>query len=388
MDHSNNRWLTYGTSIFSKMSLLSAEVGAVNLSQGFPDVDGPDDIKEAACRAIWDGRNQYAPSAGLLPLREKVAEYRRLRSQTAYCPTDETTIFSGATEALWAAFLGVCGRGDEVVVLTPFYDSYRPAIEAAGAQIREVELEPPDFAIVEKQLRAAICEKSKVLVLNHPHNPTGRVFSQDELQTVASIVEEFDLTVITDEVYEELCFDGTAYHYFANLDGMKARTIAISSTSKTFSFTGWKIGFAFAPKVLTDIIRSVHQSTVFCSATPLQHAMVVAFDQPASYYDALRQSYREARDQLAMALEGCGQTPYRPAGTYFILADYSAVSGDPDYEFAVQQTRRARVSCIPVSSFYLDRQAASRRQLLRYAFCKKPETIEEARLRLLAASRL
>lgn len=377
-----SRFLSYGTSIFTTMSLLAQQWDAVNLAQGFPDFDAPEEIKEAAIKAIRDGNNQYAPSPGLPALRQKLVDYRLLRSNLSYCPKDETTIFSGGTEALFCALIGLSPAGSEVISFAPFYDSYLPAIEAAGASMKQIVLEAPDFRITKEALDAAITKKTKIILFNNPHNPTGRVFDLKEQEIIAEAALKHDLLVITDEVYEEIYFDEARYHYFATLAGMKERTVAISSTSKTFSATGWKVGFAFAPKALTQVLRAVHQFTVFCSATPLQHAMVHAFSLPQSYYHQLRSNYLAARNTLMDILERSGQKVYKPQGSYFILADYKNVSSahKSDFDFAAWQTEHGKIASIPISSFYLDaKERCERQTLVRYAFCKTPATLERAR---------
>lgn len=378
MQTHKNRWLSYKTSIFTRMSQLSLDHQAINLSQGFPNFDGPQSIKEAACKAIKDGLNQYAPSPGVLELREKIAEYRYSKSRISYNPQDEVTVFSGATEALWAALLGLCEHGDEVISFAPFYDSYRPAIEAAGAKLKQVCLKAPNFSFDPDELKKQITSQTKMIILNHPHNPTGRVFTHRELEIIADLALTYDLLVIADEVYEELVYAPHIYHYFSTLPGMRERTIAISSTAKTFSFTGWKIGFAFASPSISAILRSVHQFTVFCSATPLQYGMIEAFKLGSNYFEAFKEEYLLRRAHLEKILLKCGQKPSIPQGTYFMLADYSKCSDKNDVDFAIWQTTHAKVSCIPISEFYLEPDKFTQQKIVRYAFCKDVETLQKA----------
>ncbi len=378
-----SRWQAFSSSIFSKMSQMAATHQAVNLAQGFPDFDGPDVIKEAAIQAIRGSFNQYAPSTGLGELRRQLAKRQAEQYGLNYDFASEVTVFSGATEAIFCCIMGLCGPGDEVLTFEPFFDCYPAATAMAGAVLKTVPLRAPDWTFSMEALRAAITEKTRILLLNSPHNPSGKVFHRDELLSLAQIAQEKNLIVITDEVYEELFFTPARHLPIARLDGMRERTITISSTAKTFSLTGWKVGFTFADKKLTELIRIPHQYTVFCSATPLQAGMIAAFQLGQDYYLDFRESYTRRRDTLLAILRKHGFICKAPEGTYFITADYRQILDIPDMDFAAWLTEKVGVACLPVSSFYLDAQDARENlRLVRFAFCKEVETLEEAGRRL------
>ncbi len=378
-----SRWQAFSSSIFSKMSQMAATHQAVNLAQGFPDFDGPDVIKEAAIQAIRGSFNQYAPSTGLGELRRQLAKRQAEQYGLNYDFASEVTVFSGATEAIFCCIMGLCGPGDEVLTFEPFFDCYPAATAMAGAVLKTVPLRAPDWTFSMEALRAAITEKTRILLLNSPHNPSGKVFHRDELLSLAQIAQEKNLIVITDEVYEELFFTPARHLPIARLDGMRERTLTISSTAKTFSLTGWKVGFTFADKKLTELIRIPHQYTVFCSATPLQAGMIAAFQLGQDYYLDFRESYTRRRDTLLAILRKHGFTCKAPEGTYFITADYRQILDIPDMDFAAWLTEKVGVACLPVSSFYLDAQDARENlRLVRFAFCKEVETLEEAGRRL------
>jgi N-succinyldiaminopimelate aminotransferase len=361
-----------GTTIFTEMSALAARTGAINLGQGFPDTDGPAAVVEAAVAALRAGENQYAPLPGVAPLREAVLEHQR--SYYGLEPEDLLITF-GATEAIAAALLGLCDPGDEVVVLEPYYDSYAACIGFAGAHRRPVTLRPPDFAIDAEALQAAITPRARLLLLNSPHNPTGRVLSRAELELIAAACVEHDLICVSDEVYEHLVFDGEHIPP-ATLPGMAQRTLTISSVGKTFSFTGWKIGWCSGPAELVAATRAVKQYLTFAGGTPLQHAAAAALGLPRREIDALRDDLRERRDQLCAGLEAAGLRPLVPAGTYFVTADVSTDA----LEFCATLPERCGVVAIPMPAFYDDKDAA--RTSVRFAFCKRAEVIAEAARRL------
>ncbi len=378
-----SRWQAFSSSIFSKMSQMAATHQAVNLAQGFPDFDGPDVIKEAAIQAIRESFNQYAPSTGLGELRRQLAKRQAEQYGLSYDFASEVTVFSGATEAIFCCIMGLCGPGDEVLTFEPFFDCYPAATAMAGAVLKTVPLRAPDWSFSVDALRAAITEKTRILLLNSPHNPSGKVFHRDELLSLARIAQEKNLIVITDEVYEELFFTPARHLPIARLDGMRDRTITISSTAKTFSLTGWKVGFTFADKKLTELIRIPHQYTVFCSATPLQAGMIAAFQLGQDYYLDFRESYTKRRDTLIAILRKHGFVCKAPEGTYFITADYRQVLDIPDMDFAAWLTEKVGVACLPISSFYCDaKDARENLRLVRFAFCKEVETLEEAGRRL------
>lgn len=374
-----NRWQQFGTSIFTVMTQAAIKADAVNLAQGFPDFDGPDVIKDAAIQAIKEGKNQYAPATGIPLLRQRLAERQKKRTGLAWHPDTEITVTSGATEALFSTIVGLLNPGDELLTFEPYFDSYPAAVFAAGATLKAVPLKAPDWRFDAEQLERAITPRTKILLLNTPHNPSGKVFTRDEMQQIAALVTKHDLIVVTDEVYEELVFAPGKHESFAALPGMRERTVTISSTSKTFSMTGWKVGYAFATPALTDVIRAVHQFTVFCSATPLQFGMAAALELSESYYNEFRREYLERRDYLCATLKKYGFTCTAPLGSYFVMADYSAVSQLPDTAFALWLTEQVKVACIPSSVFYSDpERVRAEQRYVRFGFCKNMNTLKAA----------
>jgi N-succinyldiaminopimelate aminotransferase len=361
-----------GTTIFTEMTALAARTGAINLGQGFPDTDGPAAVVEAAVAALRAGENQYAPLAGVPVLREAVFEHQRA---WYHLDPDEVLVTFGATEAIAAALLALCDPGDEVVVLEPYYDSYAASIAFAGATRRPVTLRPPDFTFGQDELRAAVGPRARVLLVNSPHNPTGRVLTRAELEVLAAACVEHDLICVSDEVYEHLVFDGE-HIPAATLPGMAERTLTISSIGKSFSFTGWKIGWCSGPARLVEATRMVKQYLTFAGGTPLQHAAAAALRLPRAVVEGLRDDLRVRRDQLCAGLEAAGLRPFVPAGTYFVNADV----GTDAMEFCAALPERCGVVAIPTSVFYDDKEAA--RTLVRFAFCKRAEVIAQAAERL------
>ncbi|MGA9857353.1 MAG: aminotransferase class I/II-fold pyridoxal phosphate-dependent enzyme [Solirubrobacteraceae bacterium] len=368
-----------GTTIFTEMTALAVRTGAINLGQGFPDTDGPAAAVEAGVNALRGGENQYAPLPGVPALREAVLAHQRDCYGLA---PDDVLISFGATEAIAAALLGLCDPGDEVVVLEPYYDSYAACITFAGATRRPVTLRPPEFGVDAEALHHAIvggAGRARLLLLNTPHNPTGRVLSRAELELVAAACVEHDLVCVTDEVYEHLVFDGE-HIPIATLPGMAQRTLTISSIGKSFSFTGWKIGWCSGPAELVAAARTVKQFLTFAGGTPLQHAAAAALRLPATDRDALRDDLRAKRDLLCAGLRAAGLAPLTPAGTYFVNADV----GTDAVQWCRELPERCGVVAIPTSVFYDDKQAAP--TLVRFAFCKRTEVIEEAAQRLAGTS--
>jgi N-succinyldiaminopimelate aminotransferase len=370
----------FATTIFNEMSLLATRTGAINLGQGFPDVDGPPEVAEAAVDAIRGGHNQYPPGPGLPVLRQAVAEHQLRCYGLVHDPDTEVVITMGATEAIAGAVLGLCEPGDEVVVMEPYYDSYAATIAMAGAQRRVVTLRAPDYTLDPDGLAAAVTPKTRLILLNSPHNPTGRVISLGELEAVARVCVERDILAVTDEVYEHLVYDGRPHIPLATLPGMAERTVTISSHGKTFSFTGWKVGWACGPADLIAAVRTAKQYLSYSGATPFQHAAAVALGLPASYYEDLAASLAERRDLLSQGLRDAGLTTFASQGTYFVTTDAASVGATDGVEFCLGLPERVGVVAVPMSVFYDDPDAG--RTLVRFAFCKRPEVLAEAVARL------
>ncbi|MFJ8462631.1 pyridoxal phosphate-dependent aminotransferase [Streptomyces swartbergensis] len=377
----------FGNTVFAEMSELAARTGAINLGQGFPDTDGPARIREAAVRALRDGRgNQYPPATGVPELRRAVAAHQLLRYGLDVDPDREVLVTAGATEAIAAALLALVEPGDEVVVLEPYYDSYAAAIAMCGGVRVPVTLRPRDgsFRLDPDELRAAITDRTRLLLVNTPHNPTGTVLSAAELAALTELAVERDLLVVSDEVYEHVVFDGR-HVPLATLPGMRERTVTIGSAGKTFSFTGWKVGWVTAPARLVAAIRSVKQYLTYVSAGPLQYAVAEALRLPSAYFDGLRENLRVRRDLLADGLEKAGFLTYRPAGTYFVTADIRPLgaeqsAGGDGAAFCRALAERAGVVAIPSSVFYDHRSEGA--PYVRFAFCKRIAVLEEAVRRL------
>lgn len=372
----------FGTTIFAEMTALAQEQGAINLAQGFPDFEGPPEVVEAAVEALRGGENQYARSRGHPALVHAVSDYYRKIYGLDYDPMDEVVIFSGATEGIAASLLGILNPGDEVILFEPFYDSYPPCLALAGAVPRFVTLRFPDFRLDPDDLWARITPKTRMIVLNTPMNPTGKVFDAGELETIAEVCREFDLLALTDEVYEHLTFDGARHIPLASLPGMRERTLTLSSAGKTFSFTGWKIGWGVGPKAMVDGAQAAHQFLTYAVPTPLQKAVAFALGHCAEdYLTRFRAEYARRRDFLTSVLQEVGFRLRPPQGTYFILADFRQVFSGDDREFAYWLTREHGVAALPPRSFY-HADPEEPRHLTRFAFCKKMETLEEAAQRL------
>jgi aspartate/methionine/tyrosine aminotransferase len=376
-----DRLAPFGSTIFIEMNRLAIEKGAINLGQGSPNFDGPDFIKNAAIDAIRAGHGQYARMVGIPDLNRAVADVFTGETGISLDPDAEVTVTSGCTEALAATFLGLVNPNDEVILFEPYYDSYPACLGMAGATPRFVTLRPPDFALDPDELTAAFSSRTRAILVNTPHNPTGKVFSRPELELIASLCRRHDCMAITDEVYERLVFEGEHVR-LATLDGMWDRTVTLSSLGKTFSLTGWKVGWAVAPPALSAGVRAAHQFLTFATATPLQHGAVAALRAPASYYEQYREDYRRRRDLLVGGLSDIGFEVYPPQGTYFVLADHTAFGLPDDTAFCRHIIERAGVGAIPPSAFYHD--PADGRKLVRFAFCKDEQTLREALDRLSA----
>lgn len=382
----NRRLAEFGTTIFAEMSALAVSTGSINLGQGFPDTDGPEEIREAAVRALREGRgNQYPPGPGVPELRAAVADHQVRRYGLAWDPDTEVLVTAGATEAIAATLLALLEPGDEVVALEPYYDSYAACIAMAGGRRVPVTLRPHEgaFRLDLDELRAAVTERTRLLLINTPHNPTGTVLTREELTAVAELAVERDLLVVTDEVYEHLVYDG-AHHPLAALPGMRERTVSISSSGKTFSFTGWKVGWVTAAAPLVTAVRSAKQFLTYVSAGPFQYAIAEALRLPDSYFDGLRADLRRKRDLLGDGLRAAGFQVHQPQGTYFITTDISPFGEKDAYAFCRALPERCGVVAVPNSVFYDDPHAG--RTQVRFAFCKKDELLQEAadRLRVLA----
>lgn len=377
--------------IFAEMSALAARTGALNLGQGFPDVDGPASVARAAADAILGGVNQYPPGPGIAPLREAVAAHQRTRYGIVLDPDSEVLVTTGATEALAAAVLALAAPGDEVLTLEPYYDSYAAVVAMAGATHTTAPLRPtPDgFRLDVEALERAVTPRTRLLLLNSPHNPTGAVLRRDELAAVARVAVAHDLTVVTDEVYEHLVF-GVEHVPVATLPGMAGRTLTISSSGKTFSFTGWKIGWVTGPAELVAAVRTVKQFLTYVSGAPFQPAVAHALTDPAAlaWVDGLVTSLVERRDLLCAGLAGAGFDVVRPDGTYFVLADAAPLGAVDGAAFCRDLPARAGVVGVPVSAFTRPGSAThdALRTWVRFTFVKRRDVLEDAVARLRAAA--
>jgi N-succinyldiaminopimelate aminotransferase len=370
----------FGTTIFAEMSALAAETGAINLGQGFPDTDGPPEVLEAAVRAIRAGENQYPPGPGILALREAVAAHQRRFHGVELDPDGEVLVTTGATEAIAAALLALCDPGDEVVTFEPYYDSYAACIAMAGATRRVVTLRPPDYALDRAALAAAFTERTRLILLNTPHNPTGKVFDRAELEAVAALCRERDVLAVTDEVYEHLVFDGRPHVPLCTLDGMRGRTLTVSSAGKTFSVTGWKIGWATGPRELVAAVQTAKQFLTFTSGAPFQPAVALALGLPDEYFTRVAADLQAKRDRLCAGLRAAGLSVFEPAGTYFVTADIRPLGFADGRDFCARLPHAAGVVAVPTVVFYDDEDAG--RPLVRFAFCKRDAVIDEAAARL------
>ena len=377
------RLAAFGESVFTPFSRLAIEHDAINLGQGFPNFEGPPEVVEAAVRALRDGHNQYAPPNGTPRLQQAIARWTEAAAPDAppVDPTREVTVTAGCTEAIPAALLGLVEPGDEVIVLEPFYDAYPAAISMAGAEMVTVPLVGPRFEVDLDALRAAFGPRTRAILLNTPHNPTGAVLSRAELEAVAECCLAHDAICITDEVYERLVFDGE-HVPMRSIEGMHDRTVTLSSLGKTFSFTGWKIGWAVAVPPLTDAVRAAHQFLTYAVAHPLQHAAAAALELPPAYFASFVADYRERRDVLVAGLREVGFRVEPPGGTYFVLADHTPFGFADDWSFCRHLVTEVGVAAIPPSAFH--RTEGGGRHLARFAFCKDLPTIEAAVERLRA----
>ncbi|MGA8182172.1 MAG: aminotransferase class I/II-fold pyridoxal phosphate-dependent enzyme [Terriglobia bacterium] len=367
-------------SVIREMTRLALRHGAVNLAQGFPDFPAPAEVKEAAVRAVQADINQYAITWGAREFRRAIAERFEKDSGLAIDPEQEITVCCGATEAMIASLLAVVNPGEEVVVFEPFYENYGPDAIISGAVPRFVPLRPPDWTFDPEELASAFNEHTRALILNTPNNPTGKVFTQEELETIAGIVQRSNAYVLTDEIYQYLVYEGRRHISMASLPGMRERTITINSMSKTYSVTGWRVGYAIAPPQITDAIRKMHDFLTVGAAAPLQQAGITALRLSEGYYHKLRDEYLKRRDRLLGALENAGFKCFKPFGAYYIMTDISAFEFADDIAFTRHLIEKVGVAPVPGSSFYSDRSLGS--QQVRFTFCKKEATLDEAVRRL------
>jgi N-succinyldiaminopimelate aminotransferase len=376
------RLRAFTTTIFSEMSELALATGSLNLGQGFPDTDGPAELVRVATEAIAAGRNQYPPSQGIPELRAAVAAHQASWYGLALSPEDEVLVTTGATEAIAASFLALCEPGDEVVMFEPSYDSYAACASMAGAVPRLVRLHAPDWSFDAGELAAAIGPRTRLLLLNSPHNPTGKVFGPDELAQIAELCCAHDILAVTDEVYEHLVFDGV-HVPLATLPGMAERTLSISSGGKTFSFTGWKVGWASGPAPLVAAVRAAKQFLTYTSGAPLQLAIAHGLGFEPAAINSLGAELRAKRDLFCDGLGKLGFTVHRPAATYFATTDIESVAPGMDaFAFCRALPERCGVVAIPSSVFYDPGDPGAGRTLVRWAFCKRVEVLEEALARL------
>ncbi len=371
-------------SVIREMNRLAIAHGAVSLAQGFPDFAAPAELKQAAADAIFADVNQYAITWGAKPLRDAIAA-KTARTYPGWAPDPETeiTVTCGATEGMIATMLAILDPGDEVVVFEPFYENYGPDAIITGATPRYVALRPPDWSFDPAEVRRAVTARTRAIVLNSPHNPTGKVFDRAELEAVAAIAVDQDLLVFTDEIYEHLVYEGE-HVPMATLPGMRERTVAVNSISKTYSLTGWRVGWVIAPPALTNGVRKVHDFLTVGAAAPLQAAATVALGLPPDYYEALLATYRERRDAIVPALEAAGFRVWRPAGAYYVMTDIASLTHEDDVTFARRLILDPGVAAVPGSSFY-SRPELGRTQL-RFAFPKRLETLRAAAARLSGTS--
>jgi len=367
-------------SVIREMTRQAMLYGAVNLAQGFPDFAAPAEIKAAARAAIDGDVNQYAITWGAKNLRNAIARQMGVWQGIEVDPEKNVTVCCGSTEAMISTLLAICNAGDEVVIFEPFYENYGPDSVLSGARPRFVKLRPPvgdgEWTFDEKDLRAAFDKNTKAIIVNTPNNPTGKVFTRAELELIRNLCVEFDVLAITDEIYEHILYDGTEHISLASLDGMRERTVTINGMSKTYSVTGWRVGWAVAPEKITNAIRKVHDFLTVGAPAPLQEAGAAALSLPAEYYARLAEGYRARRDHLIPALEGAGFKCFRPRGAYYVMTDISAFRFEDDVTFVKYLVSEIGVAAVPGSSFY--REARDGARQVRFAFCKKLETLDAA----------
>ena len=374
-----NSMREFGETIFAEMSALAVKTGAINLGQGFPDTDGPQEIAELAITAIRDGHNQYPPGLGIKKLRDAISHHQMRFYGLEFDSEIEVLVTAGATEAIAASLLAICEQGDEIITFEPYYDSYAASIALAGGVRRVITLNTPDYSFSIDDLEKLITAKTKAILLNSPHNPTGKVFTHNELSQIANLCIEHDLVAICDEVYEHLVFEGQ-HIPLIQYPGMRDRTIQISSAGKTFSFTGWKIGWVCAQPALLDTVRTAKQFLTYVNGAPFQYAIAEALNLPDLYFDNFLEDMRVKRDCLSQGLEKAGLTTFTPQGTYFVTADIESLGYEDGKQFCLDLPVQCGVVAVPNVVFYDNKDLGS--TLIRFAFCKRLDVLEEAVERL------
>ena len=370
-----------GTTIFTVMSRMASEHNAINLSQGYPDFDGPAPLKEALCRYVNDGYNQYSPLAGILKLREQVAVKIKAFYNHNACPEENITVVPGATEAIFCAIQASVHPGDEVIVFDPAYDSYEPSIQLCGAKAIHIPLLPPDFKTDWQQVSDSITAKTRMIIINNPHNPTGTVWSEDDIKQLSRIIENTDILLLSDEVYEHLVYDNRPHLSILRFPELARRAFVVSSFGKTYHVTGWKTGYCIAPQSLTSEFRKAHQFVSFVGVTPVQHALADFMEQYPEHCLELPHFYQEKRDLFISKIASSKFKLSPSSGTYFQLADYREISDLPDTEFVEYLTRTVGVAAIPISVFY---ETPPDSHLVRFCFCKENSTLTKAAEKLCA----
>jgi aspartate/methionine/tyrosine aminotransferase len=375
-----DRIANFTESVIREMTRLALENRAVNLAQGYPDFSAPADLKEAARQAISDDVNQYSITWGAKPFRKAITEKTAATYGVEFDPEREVTVCCGATEGMIATLLAVTNPGDEVIVFEPFYENYAPDSELCGATRRVVSLRPPDWTFDRDELRRVFNSNTKAIILNTPNNPTGKVFTREELTFIGELCEEHDALAIADEIYEHILYDGAHHIPMMTLPGMRERTVTINSMSKTYSVTGWRVGWVLAPPDLTSSIRKVHDFLTVGAAHPLQQAGIMALAMPGSYYEKLAREYTHRRDKMIGILETAGFRCFKPYGAYYVMTDISSFGFTDDVAFVRHMIHHAGVAGVPGSSFFSN--PADGAHLVRFCFCKKDETLDEAGVRL------
>ena len=381
MSPMSQRVAGFGTTIFADINALAAKHGAVNLGQGAPDFDGPPEVLAAAVTAINSALNQYPPGIGMAPVRQAIAQHAQRFYQQQLNPDTDVLVTSGATEAMFAAILGLTDAGDEVIVFEPVYDTYVPNLVMAGVTPQYVPLRGENWSFDPDELARAFNARTRAIVVNTPHNPTGKVFSRDELRLIAELCQKHNVVAITDEVYEHIVYDDASHVRLAMLAGMAERTLTISSLGKTFSVTGWKIGWAMGPAALVQAVNQAHQFITFAVAAPLQAAAATALNLPFGYFENLQANYQSRRDRMLQVLRSAGFTVFKPQGSYFIMIDWRGVAPrhvQDDRQFARWLIEAIGVACIPASPFYQESDKHLGKYFARFAVCKKDETLDAA----------